>query len=409
MAREPVGVEERGAGPGAGDVAKAVDRVRQAAGRAELRSAMAGLESVAAGPEGRAALRAELGPARYAQLAAEVVPFFPDEHDREACFRHLQELVFGRDRDDLHDDVVFDFAVDVLETRPPPGLGVNVLADLMRVREPELVQRRLAERWLDDRGLLEFVLPVPPDGTAGADAAGAGPSAAGPSTAGPSAADRPADPPPDQHRETRARPRVRPPAVRRRRRAWVLPAAVLGLVLLLLGVLAVMALRAFGSLPTAEEAAAAPQETTAAPSPPVAGTSAAPSPPAAAAPPPAPPPVPPEAVPAARPTVSGTVAQRTLAVRLPVAAANLPAVSLVLHPRGGTAYYYRGQCRRDDAAAEWVCREQLDLAAVPRDGAGYDVLVVSRIGELTQDAELRAVVPQPAPADTVAAPVTVAS
>jgi hypothetical protein len=35
----------------------------------------------------------------------------------------------------------------------------------------------------------------------------------------------------------------------------VLPAAVLGLVLLLLGVLAVVALRAFGSLPAAEEAA----------------------------------------------------------------------------------------------------------------------------------------------------------
>jgi hypothetical protein len=101
--------------------------------------------------------------------------------------------------------------------------------------------------------------------------------------------------------------------------------------------------------------------------------------------------------------VSGTVAERTLAVRLPVAAADLPAVSLVLHPRGGTAYYYRGQCRRDDAAAEWVCREQLDLAAVPRDGTGYDVLVVSRIGELTQDAEYRAVVPQPGPADTVVA------
>ncbi len=403
MAREPVGVEERGAGPGAGDVAKAVDRVRQAAGRAELRSAMAGLESVAAGPEGRAALRAELGPARYAQLAAEVVRFFPDEHDREACFRHLQELVFGRDRDDLHDDVVFDFAVDVLETRPPPGLGVNVLADLMRAREPELVQRRLAERWLDDRGLLEFVLPVPPDGTAGPDTGAAGTSA------GASGPDRPADPSPDRRRHARPRRTVRPPAVRRRRRTWVLPVAVLGLVLLLLGVLTAVALRAFGSLPAAEEAAAAPQETTAAPSPPVAGTSAAPSPPAAAAPPPAPPPVPPEAVPAARPTVSGTVAQRTLAVRLPVAAANLPAVSLVLHPRGGTAYYYRGQCRRDDAAAEWVCREQLDLAAVPRDGSGYDVLVVSRIGELTQDAELRAVVPQPSPADTVAAPVTVAS
>ncbi len=378
MTREPVHVEDRDVRPDGGDVAKAVDSVRRAAGRAELRSAMAGLESVGAGPEGRAALRGELGPARYAQLAGEVARFFPDEHDRESCFRHLQELVFGRDRDDLHDDAVFDFAVDVLESRPPPGLGVNVLADLMRTREPEVVQRRLAERWLDDRGLLEFVLPVPSDGPTGPDAE------ATPST-----------PDPDRRRRTR----LRPPAQRRRRPAWLLPVATLGVVLVLLGVLTAVAVRALGSSP-APEAAAAPQETTA----PQGTTAAAPPVPVEtpAAPPPAPPPA--AAVPPpAQAAVSGTVAERTLAVRLPVAAADVPGVSLVLHPRSGTGYYYRGQCRRDDAAAEWVCREQLDLAAVPRDGTGYDVLVVSRIGELTQDAEYRAVVPQPGPADTVVA------
>lgn len=83
-------------------------------------------------------------------------------------------------------------------------------------------------------------------------------------------------------------------------------------------------------------------------------------------------------------TVSGTVADRSLVLRVPARAIpTYGSVYLLLRPLDRVDHYYRGQCTTDAGGAGWVCSEPRQESAVPTSGGGYRAIVVTRISAIT--------------------------
>ena len=352
-ARDPAGT-----GRARPELVAAVARVHDAASQGELHECMSALERLAPTPDDRAGLRGQLGPTGVAQLAGVVTRMPSTEHQQASFFDHLQTITFGPDRADLRSPDASRFAVDVLATRPSPVLGVNLLADLRRNADPAFLDKEFARRWLDQLGLSDTGATAP-DARRTADADAAAPGQRLWRTTPEDAPDRDA------------------PGSSWWSRVWgsqlALPIGALAAVVIAL-------LAVFTYVGLSDERAGTPPGASPSGAPavndvptPAASTTVTTT--AAATPTP-------DA--GAEPTVGleGSVAGQNLVVRLPKTdAPRVTEVYLLLRPVGSNVFYsYNTLCKDATEPDSWVCRQPVNLAALPASPTGYDVVLINKVG-----------------------------
>ena len=337
----------------ASDLRGALDAMTAAATAVQFAYRFDVLRQSVTSPQRRADLRTTLTPTGYAQMDGLIVRFAPTETHATERFRQLRASVYGPDREDLREGSVLAFAMAVLASGVPDADARGLVEEIDGLHGSRVLDATLADLWRVDHDLA-------PAGASPPEAAGHEAPDPGEGVLGRLRTSVPGWAPfgrPGQN-ETGGGARRRPSTV----------AAVGGgvavvafLVLVGLGLVALVTSTAGesdGGAPPSSTAAstAVPVAPTPGTAPSTASSSVALTPPASVG----------------GSSVSGTVVDRTLVVRVPRSPADGDDVALVLRPAADDTYIYQAPC--DAEGDEWVCSKLgVALPAAPN---GYEVVVV---------------------------------